>query len=564
VIPVIERGQIDGVPVLRSDARSGRNMAALVFRVGHFDETLPVSGVTHMVEHLTFAGRPEARYHFNASVSGRHTSFHMESPEPDDVRDFVETVCQGLAADHRAVIDRERMILRTEAASRGDAGALGSCFAERYGATGPGLANYREFGLLRLGWPDVEAWRRRWFTAQNAVLWISGPVPYGLRVSLPYGAPPPARELRPLGLTLPAYTTGARGGVAMSLVSPRAIRYRIALDVLQRRLTQVLRHEHGTTYGVQLSSEELDRDLIHSWVAADALAEQTPMAAHGMLTTFQSLCAAGCEYGEIKDYVRRAVDAYESPTGPAMLLQGMAHSTLSGRPVRDARDLLREADETTPADVGRAAQALYDHMLVAAPGVLPAVQGRMGMVPAWSSRTITGKQHKSADSDAILTTGDEGVMLTGGPGKHVTVRYDSVAALLRWNDGRQALVGDDGFVVQLDPDEWPGGRAVPDSVAARVPPDVVIDLGEPGSRRAGRGAARAEKDTSRPSAERRPAAARARSRRRLVMTLRVLYAVLILVGIAGAVAGFPQGIFLSVACAAALVRTEMQYGRLRR
>jgi zinc protease len=564
VIPVIERGQIDGVPVLRSDAPAGRTMAALVFRVGHFDETLPISGITHMVEHLTFAGRPEARYHFNASVSGRYTSFHVESPEPDDVRDFVETVCRGLAADHRAVIDRERMILRTEAASRGGAGALGSCLAERYGATGPGLANYREFGLLRLGWPDVEAWRRRWFTAGNAVLWIAGPVPYGLRVSLPYGAPPPAQGLRPLGLTLPAYTTGARGGVAMSLVSPRAIRYRVTLDVLQRRLTQVLRHEYGTTYGVQLSSEELDRDLMHSWVAADALAEQTPMAAHGMLTTFQSLCAAGCEYEEIKDYVRRAADAYESPAGPAMLLQGQAHALLSGRPVRDARDLLRAADETTPQDVGRAAQALYDQMLVATPGVLPAVQGRMGMVPAWSSRTVTGKQHKSADSDAVLTTGDDGVMLTGGPGKHVTVRYDSVAALLRWNDGRQALVGDDGFVVQLDPDEWPGGRAVPDSVAARVRPDVVIDLAEPGSPRPGRGTARAKKDTSQQSAERKPAAARAHPRRRLIITLRVLYAVLILAGIAGAVAGLPQGIFLSMACAAALVRTEMQYGRWRR
>lgn len=91
----------------------------------------------------------------------------------------------------------------------------------------------------------------------------------------------------------------------------------------------------------------------------------------------------------------------------------------------------------------------------------------------------------------------------------------------------------------------------------------MIDLAEPGSPRPGRGTARAKKDTSQQSAERKPAA-RAHPRRRLIITLRFLYAVLILAGIAGAVAGFPQGIFLSMACAAALVRTEMQYGRWRR
>ena len=208
MIPVVEHGQIGGVPVLRADAASGRYMAALVFRVGRFDEPLPLAGITHMVEHLTFAGKPRADYHFNASVSGCYTSFHMETADLGDSRDFVDTVCRGLAAHHATVIDRERLVLRTEAASRGGAGALGVCLGERYGATGPGISNYPEFGLRNVSWRDVAAWRRSWFTADNAVLCIGGAVPSGLRVDLPPGTPPAA----PAAPATPAHVAGVHHG----------------------------------------------------------------------------------------------------------------------------------------------------------------------------------------------------------------------------------------------------------------------------------------------------------------------------------------------------------------
>lgn len=562
MLPGIEQDTVDGVPVLRAAAPSGRTAAALVFRVGHFDETLPFRGITHMVEHLTFAGRPEARYHFNASVSGRYTSFHAESADPADIRDFVETVCQGLAADHRAALERERTVLRTEAASRGGAGAMGNCLAERYGATGPGLANYQEFGLERAGWADIDAWRRRWFTAGNAALWIAGDVPDGLRIALRGGPPPATRGLRPLPLALPASVSGARGGIALSLVSPRGPWFQVALDVLQRRLTQVLRHEHGTTYGVRLESEELDRDLIHSWVAADALPEHVPMAAHGMLTTFESLRDGGCGPGEIKDYARRAAEAYESPAGPALLLHSRARGLLSGRPVADPGEYLRELAEVTSGDVSEAARVLYDQMMVAVPGRVPAVEGRMKEVPAWSSAAVTGKRHQSADSDAVLTTGDDGVTLTVGADRNVTVRYDSVAALLRWNDGRQALIGDDGFTVRLDPDEWPGGRAVPDAIAARVSPEAIVDLDGEGSPRPGRGQRDQEPESASPARE-----ARARRWARLkrpIVLLRVIFLILFAGGAAGLVlGGWLQGAWLMVVCVVVWLRQETRAGFLR-
>ena len=217
MIPVVDTGSVDGVTVLRSGSVTGRNAAALVFRVGRFDEALPVAGITHLIEHLTLSTRHKASYQFNAEVSGRFTAFVMESADPADTADFITAVCQGLTADHRHGLEQEKRILRTEAASRGGAGAVGTCLNERYGATGPGLAAYPEYGLHRLGWAEIEAWRRRWFVAGNAVLCVSGVIPPGLRVELPAGPAPAMAPLRPLGLPLPGFVLGGRGGIGLSL-----------------------------------------------------------------------------------------------------------------------------------------------------------------------------------------------------------------------------------------------------------------------------------------------------------------------------------------------------------
>jgi hypothetical protein len=123
-----------------------------MFRVGRFDETLPNGGITHLVEHLTFASMPRPSYQFNAEVNGRFTAFYVDSANGLDVADFVAAVCHGLTANHESRLEQEKRILRTEALSRGGAGALGRCLTERYGATGPGLLGYEEYGLRHMEW----------------------------------------------------------------------------------------------------------------------------------------------------------------------------------------------------------------------------------------------------------------------------------------------------------------------------------------------------------------------------------------------------------------------------
>jgi zinc protease len=483
-MPAIRRGSLDGLNILQCDSATGWNTAALVFRVGRFDETLAASGITHLIEHLSLSGRPTASYQFNAEVSGRFTSFVMESGDVADVGDFFAAVSRGLAAGYQAELEREKRILRTEAATRGGAGALGACLLERYGAAGPGLVSYDELGLHRLGWAEIEAWRRYWFVAGNAVLWIHGALPPGLRAGLPPGPARPMAPLRPLPVGLPGFIVSGRGGIGVSLTAPQSPAVSLALEILRERLTHVLRYEHGLSYDVQVTGDRLDAELSHAWLTADALPEQQPMLAHAMLTAFEALAADGSRPAEAPDYVRRLRGAFESPSGPAALLGQQARDILCGRPPRGVDQILQAVSALTPAEVSAAARDLSAHMIVATPGLIPAVQGRMPQLPVSSRQVISGTSLTAVNSAARLTFGPAGVMLTVPDGRHVTVAAGTEAALICWNDGQRALVGGDGFRLTLDPEQWPDGARVVGAIEARIDPRLRVAMDSPGPSRA--------------------------------------------------------------------------------
>ena len=96
----------------------------------------------------------------------------------------------------------------------------------------------------------MEACQRRSFRGRNAVLWVSGSfVLVCGRAPGQYGAA--MAPLQPLGLPLAGFVLRGRGGIGLSLTGRRSDAAIVALDVLDRRLTQVLRHERGLSSGDQ-------------------------------------------------------------------------------------------------------------------------------------------------------------------------------------------------------------------------------------------------------------------------------------------------------------------------
>jgi zinc protease len=357
---------------------------------------------------------------------------------------------------------------------------MGTCLNERYGAAGPGLIAYDEFGLNRLRWAEIETWRARWFVAGNAVLWVAGEIPAGLRIPLPPSPAPAPAPIRPLDLALPGYQITGTGGVGISMAGPRSFAASLTLDIMQRRLTRVLRHELGVSYMVLGTSDPCDAEVSHGWLFADALPDQVSLAAHSALTTIEDLADSGCKPEEIEEYTRRYRDLHGSPAGVIARLNQSAENVLDARPSYSQDEAVRQITCISPRTVGDTARAWYSRAIVATPQFLPAVQGRMPRLPVSSTHAVPGRRHSGSRPGQVLTVGDEGVTLARHAGQQVTVRYQDIAAALCWTDHKLALVGRDGFVIQLDPAEWPAGQALVTSIAGRVEPGLMVDMAGPG------------------------------------------------------------------------------------
>src|SRR5262245_23067632 len=89
--------EVNGVTTLSAPAGAiqGPLQACLVFGVGRADETMPVAGITHVVEHLAFQPLGHSPYSVNGSVSPVCTRF-VVSGRPEDVVEFLGNITKHL------------------------------------------------------------------------------------------------------------------------------------------------------------------------------------------------------------------------------------------------------------------------------------------------------------------------------------------------------------------------------------------------------------------------------------------------------------------------------------
>ncbi len=261
-----QRAELDGVPIYWADCPTGPLTASLGFRVGRVDEELRFAGITHLVEHLVMStlGMPE--YEHNAVVEDKRTLFYATG-SAEDVIAFLHAVVDGLTHLPIDRIAHERKILRAED-DRLDPGITELLRGLRFGPVGHGVIATHQLGLESLEPGHVTEWANTRFTAQNAALWLTGPIPDGLRLALPSGEPFPIPEPRAIEwLRLPAFFAGPPGGVAISIVGARWGGLSAAIAIAERRLQRRLRHERGLVYYIQADSDPLTRDVAEAVIA---------------------------------------------------------------------------------------------------------------------------------------------------------------------------------------------------------------------------------------------------------------------------------------------------------
>ena len=436
--------EIGGIPTFWSalppPARGG-----LLFRCGKADERLTNSGITHLIEHLAASAVGPQPYNYNAQVDAVKTAFYAQG-RPDQVASYIEEVGRALVDIPSSRLESEKNILRAEAGR--SRGTWGSHLQLRYGASGPGLADYAEYGLRSLTLAQATEWSFKWFTTNNAVMWFTFD-PAELAVKLPVGERIPPTEPTPLPIQWPTLAQTAKEGVGFSACGSRSWALTIGARILQRRLTERLRRQMAASYHPSVAYERVGMEAAILFAAADCSTEHSAAVVTALVEETRRLATEGPTSADL-DAERSALEvAALDPAYLVGLVAGRAghHLLLADDPYMTP---LRAVEETTPAAIGDAVAKALETLLVITPRDCAVDIKGVSPYPMWSEVALTGKIWArrgtfpgGAPPAAQLISADEGLTLRIAQDKQVTVRFDEVEGLLQWPTGDRRLIAKD-------------------------------------------------------------------------------------------------------------------------
>lgn len=463
-----------GIPTVLASRPGGTMLAGLVFRVGRADETLATTGITHLVEHLALHEHGVTDLHYNGQTDDTFTQFIVQGTEAEIV-DYLNGVCRSLRELPMARLETEKQILRTESDTRGGSN-LTAMSIYRYGAQGYGLVAYDEIGLTNVTPDSAASWVERWFTRQNAVLWITADqVPDGLDLRLPDGVRRPMPVVTSALETTPAWMRGNGNATVLDAVIPRSTAGSVFATVLSKRMFRELRQESGLCYTADASyyPRDADKALIRAYADADPAKREAVVG--GFIDVLAGLRFGTVEQSELDAARTRALRYLEEPEERSRRLPGYAANLLSGHPNLTAAELVRELEQISAEDLREIAEEVWASALLQLP-VGDLDWAGVTAAPAHSTSTVSGQTFASLSGDGTaIVIGHDGVSVTY-PGGQSTVLFRDTVAMASWPDGARQLTGRDGFHVSIEPTLHPVTPAALAQIDTSVPGPLHIRM----------------------------------------------------------------------------------------
>jgi zinc protease len=476
----INQTEAEGVPLFWAEAPAPF-AANIVFRTGRADETLPTAGITHLIEHLAFPAREFPGIDMNGTVNGTETMFWAAGPRERALEAFDEILGRlGRITIER--LENERRILQIEAASFSGSPVTASA-AFRFGPVGHGLSAYEELGLYVVDQDAVEEWWRQRFTAENAVIWMTGKPPSKLEIPLLRGERKPMPELTPArDVELPAHnTSGPSGGVAGALLAERSFSVSTAFKIATNRLRQRLRFEQGLTYGAQGIYEPLTGETAHAVLFADCLDEHAVAVRDTLLSVLRDLATQGPTAEELREHLAAFRAALAEPSETAGFVYGRAGEELVPRPAHTPEELAEGVAAVTSTSAAAAVADALGTLILTTPEGTGDTLDVFKPYPWASGRRVAGRAHRlrglnlSRDMRrARLVAGPEGVTLVSPDGELLTVMFAECVAVRRWTDGTRGLWSEDGMYVEVLPAAWRDGDEIVRLIDENVPSSRVV------------------------------------------------------------------------------------------
>ncbi|MGQ5262440.1 M16 family metallopeptidase [Micromonospora sp. ZYX-F-536] len=470
---MIQHLDVDGVPTLLAPT-GGPMHAGLTFRVGTADETLGRAGITHLIEHLALAPLGLADYHVNGMTAPAFTMFHTQGSEAD-IAAFLTAVCGHLSDLPTARLDVEKEILRTEWSSRG-AAAVDEIPLWRYGARDFGLSSYPEWGLGALTADDLREWTARWFTRENAVLWITGDrVPAGLRLPLPRGVRQPVPVASSALPRTPAYFVSGARAVVLDSVVRRSTAANIFAGVLERELYRSLRQDAGLSYTTTTGYEPRGDGYATLRALADSLSEKQDAVLGGFIDVLAKMRVGRIEQADLDATVGKREDVLGTAEVDAGRLPSYALNVLTGQPNISIDEHRAELKAVNLADLHEVAGEMTASALLMVPGGHTADWAGFVAAPTHSADTVDGTTFRARQGAGGIRVGTDGVTSLRAEGP-LTVRYDDCSAMLAWPDGARQLIGADAIVLHIEPTMFQLPPGTIQAIDAQVPADRHVTM----------------------------------------------------------------------------------------
>ena len=477
-------GQVDGVVTLSlaAGALPGPLRACLMFGVGRIDEDLPTAGITHLVEHLSLANIDGITCPWNGQVSSVSTRF-MVAGDPDQVSRFLTTVSQHL---RELDIDRfsdELRILEIES-SRRQLSQLEQDLGFRYGPRGAGLLGWPQHGLKRLTSDEVQSWASERFVAQNAILWVSGPIPEGLTLAgLPTGERVSRSENPPLLTRQRTFRRLKSNSVSLSLLSTSAgYGTMVGMLIARQRAHERLRLREAVSYSVELARVRTGGGHGLEYLSADGADESGSIIFSELSRVIDELATVGPTSDELGTVRSQFRQAQADPSSMAGGMDGIAERYLLGRPFKRLEGWRTELDSLTSEEVRGALAEELSTLFAIAPHGLEGVPENWSELESWSGSRVDGTTHLSiaGRERGKLVVGSEGVSWIQDAEHFQTVLWVDAAACFSWDDGQRVLVGQDNRRVVVTPTKWQGGSELAAVIDSALAAGLRIPMGEGG------------------------------------------------------------------------------------
>ncbi len=456
-----------GLP-LWSAPLEGPVTGALMFRVGSGDEPLPRRGFTHLVEHMALSGFHDPTLQWNGFVDLNRTVFHATGPQAN-VERFLMHVAARLSHLDPATLRRECDVLAAEARTMAPS-LVGELLSRRYGARQWGTSAWWEMAIPGARPEAVEEWQQRWFTRENAVVWMSAHPTQELRIDLPNGSRmvPPADP--PDLVTGRGWVHHNGGQLVLLARGERSYASAMACGAILSEVHRVVR-ERGLGYAVQGAWHRLTatrgamsmvadvaerRELEHVQVVLDVLDE---LAVAVPERIFHDRRAAMAQ-ADPADVTRQRLDAWALD-----LLLGMRRGSVAEETAAELA--------VTPDEAAAACRVLRDDMLLGLPERVAPPAGRCPRVEPTNDRPVAGRWHgaqvfyRRDDAKFGLHVGEQGVS-SASVHRTVTVRWDQAAVVMRWHDGTRLAVDHRGEGVLVEPSRYQRGREAAAAFDAHV------------------------------------------------------------------------------------------------